>query len=64
MTTEVESESKHRAECEVCGRKVCECPHPLGECVECCTPIFAGDPWMVDSEGGHWCARCWPGGEA
>ena len=22
-------------ECEVCGREVCECPHPLGECAEC-----------------------------
>jgi hypothetical protein len=51
-------------ECEVCGREVCECPHPLGECAECSGLVFDGDPWMVDSEGSQWCMRCWPGGEA
>jgi hypothetical protein len=52
------------AECEVCGREICECPRPLGECCECRVPIFEADSWMVDSEGGHYCQKCWPGGEA
>jgi hypothetical protein len=50
-------------ECEVCGREACECPRPLGECCSCRVPIFEADAWMVDSEGGHFCARCWPGGD-
>ena len=52
------------AECEVCGRVACECPRPLGECCSCRVPIFEADAWMVDSEGGHYCLKCWPGGEA
>jgi hypothetical protein len=52
------------AECEVCGRVACECPRPLGECCECRVPIHEQDAWMVDSEGGHYCLKCWPGGEA
>ena len=63
MTTEAESESKHRAECEVCGRKVCECPRPLGECVWCKTPIFDEKDAITDSEFDHWCLKCWPGCE-
>jgi hypothetical protein len=50
--------------CEVCGREACECPRPLGECCSCRVPIFEQDGWMVDSDGGHYCQKCWPGGEA
>ena len=59
-----EVESVPGEECEVCGREVCECPPPLGECDECRVPIYEGDRWAVDSEGGRWCLKCWPGGEA
>jgi hypothetical protein len=50
--------------CPACGRVECECPRPLGECCECRVPIFEADAWMVDSDGGHYCLKCWPGGEA
>jgi len=59
MTTEVESESKCLAECEVCGREVCECPRPLGECCICKTPIFNEDNALTDLEGEHYCLSCW-----
>ena len=67
MTTEVESESEHRAECEVCGREVCECPRELGACCICRRLIFNEADAVTDAEGEHWCHDCyagWPGGEA
>jgi hypothetical protein len=64
MTTEVESESEYRAECEVCGREVCDCPRPIAECCVCRVEIYDGDRWLTDAEGDAWCPKCLPGGEA
>jgi hypothetical protein len=51
------------AECEVCGREICECPRPLGECSECHAHLWESDPWGVDLDGVYWCQKCWPGAD-